>query len=197
MNDAARTSDVPDPTWRSADGILTAQLPLALRGYRMRDVDALLGELALQVGAMEQELERVRAGGGAAASAPDGAPVEAHDEAPMAMHDEQEGPRSAPVDGERPRETHGVTAGARRRALLPSAVLTAVAAVALVLGWGRSDRTATLIAIAVSGTALLGIAVAVWRTRDRTTDPVAEVAPVDGPSPDASVPDPGASGSGG
>lgn len=210
MSEAARTSDVPDPAWRSADEILTAELPLALRGYRMQDVDALLGELALQVSAMEQALERVRAGGGAAAATPVGVRVEAHDAEPTEVHDEAHdeardehaGPRTAPVDAERPRETYGVTAGARRRALLPSAALTGVAAVALLFGWGRADRTATLIAIAVSALALLGVAVAVWRTRDRTTDRAIEAGSVDGPSPDASVPDasvpdPGASGSAG
>jgi DivIVA domain-containing protein len=40
--------------------ILEADLPLAFRGYRVEDVDAFLGEIALQVGAMGAQLEALR-----------------------------------------------------------------------------------------------------------------------------------------
>lgn len=155
---------VPDPSegsgvrHRSADEVLSMELPLAFRGYRMREVDALLGELALQIAEMAGESDRT-------AEAPGPGTTSSKDDDVM-------------------REASGITAGARRRALVPSAALTVLAAVALVLGWTRGDRPATLVAIAGSVLALIGIAVAVRRTREATHAPATRVDRPDRPAAD-------------
>lgn len=142
---------------RTADEILAMELPQAFRGYRMRDVDALLGELALQVDAMRAELDRaLGAAPGVTVAAAGGLGSTGAAE-----------PETVPIDDRPPRETVGVGAGVRRRALLPSAALTLLAAVALLVGWLGQHRSATLAAIAGSALALVGVVVAVWRTRDR------------------------------
>ena len=179
-----------DPAWRSSEDILAAELPMALRGYRMEDVDALLGELALQVAAMQGALDGTRAGDRGSVVGPATAHARDRDLEPAPVDAE-----TAPLDAEPPRETFGVTAGARRRALVPSAALTGVAAVALLLGWVRWDRTATLVAIAVSALALIGVAVAVWRTRERSSG--GRLVPGDTPSSAAPAADPETPGSGG
>lgn len=189
------TAEGTAPLRRDADAILAVELPQALRGYRIREVDALLGELALQVAAMQEELDRARSGPVPPTSAPSSAPgstgadalpvgaprttdVTAVDGTEGTAPDDAGGAGDAivpvetvetvPIDDERPREALGVASAARRRALLPSAVLTVLAAVALAVGWALDDRRATLAAIMGSGLALVGVAIAVWRTRGRS-----------------------------
>lgn len=194
-----------------AESILAAELPLALRGYRIADVDALLGELALQVAASDAELTRLRSlvgepdpgtMAGSAVVAPStpsvhvagdaafvpsaGAPdpsVAAPTVAPAPVA-EVGAPAGAPTIGgltaaspgsegpqdERPREVTVVASAARRRALVPSLVLTVAAIVALVVGWRSGDQTAVIASIAASAVALLGVGIAVLVTRARRSD---------------------------
>lgn len=218
-------SDLPQPDAAAppldAEAILAAELPLALRGYRIADVDALLGELALQVAASDAELTRLRAlvgepdpgtvtrsavvappihdahvdaaAASAAASVPStpapattAAPVPPAAAAPVSplpvaeavvpagsavLIDPVEAlPGSEASPDERPREVTVVASAARRRALVPSLVLTVAAIVALVVGWRGGDRTAVVASIVASAVALLGVGIAVLVTRARRSD---------------------------
>lgn len=202
MNEAALPEPGVDAPRLDAEAILAAELPLALRGYRIAEVDALLGELAQQVAASDAELARLRAlAGGADADAfpaaitaasppvgPDAVPIGAEpvqDVAPDADRSADASPDLAGVatdgdpedgsdgdagegsDGERPREVTVVATGARRRALVPSVLLTLGAIAALVIGWQDGDEAAVIASIAASGLALVGVAVAVVVTRSR------------------------------
>jgi len=164
----------PEPPYRDADAILAVELRQAFRGYHLGDVDAVLGELALQVRAMEAELARLRAGAEredpTRATTPEVAPSAA-EPAVARQPDEGRTPSdvTVPTDDEPPRETLGVASGARRRALVPSMVLTLGSAIALAVGWFGEDGDATRIAIAGSVLALVGVGLAVWRTRERST----------------------------